>query len=257
MKMDKTYKQRFMDGFDILCHTRHKYKVWSDCMLLFATAIANPLIAPLKENKQFADVWNKREKQYLDVINQYNKKEQKIIAQMMALLVMEYEREPYQDLLGTLYMQLGVSNNKSGQFFTPYSVCKLMVDVTMERKQIGKIVHKEGYASVYDGAVGAGATLIAAAEKCSEMFKKYNYQNHVYFVGQDIDICCVNMCYIQLSLLGVAGYVICASTLTKPEIDLKKGLGLVWFTPIWFSDIWTMRRFFHSQDLLGRRSMRK
>ena len=84
------------------------------------------------------------------------------------------------------------------------------------------------------------------------MFKKYNYQNHVYFVGQDIDITCVYMCYIQLALHGLAGYVIHGNTLMKPEPELPKDLESIYFTPIWFSDVWTMRRLFHNQDILGR-----
>lgn len=84
------------------------------------------------------------------------------------------------------------------------------------------------------------------------MFKKYNYQNHVYFVGQDIDITCVHMCYIQLSLHGLAGYVIHDNSLIKPEPVLPEDIEKIWFTPVWFNDVWSMRRLFHNQDILGR-----
>ena len=127
-----------------------------------------------------------------------------------------------------------------------------MSGVTFNRKELGKTVHKKGYASVYDPTCGAGATLISASEQCKEMFKKYNYQNHVYFVGQDIDITCVHMCYIQLSLHGLAGYVIHDNSLIKPEPVLPDDLEKIWLTPMWFSEVWTMRRFFHNQDILGK-----
>lgn len=246
-------KKRFMNGFQILCRSRHSYTVWSDCMALFAISLANTCIVPLKDKEPFKSVWKQREKEYLRIINSYSKKEQKLFPQMFALIVEELEQNPNQDLLGELYMLLNISNKNAGQFFTPYDICKVMSSVTFNRKELGKTVHKEDYASVYDCACGAGATLISASEQCKEMFKKYNYQNHVYFVGQDVDITCVYMCYIQLALHGLAGYVIHGNTLIKPEPELPKDLENIYFTPIWFSDVWAMRRLFHNQDILGRK----
>ena len=40
-------------------------------------------------------------------------------------------------------------------------------------------------------------------------------------------------------------YVILCSNI--PD-DFEK----IWFTPMWFSRAWTMRRLFHNQDILGR-----
>ena len=249
---DKNYKKRFEKGFKLLCGSKSTYQVWSDCMALFAITLANQSTLPMTKSEQFKEVWCKREKEYLRIINNYSKKEQKLFPQMFALIVEELEERPNQDLLGELYMMLQISNKNAGQFFTPYDICEMMSKLTFDRKELGKTVHKKGYANVYDCACGAGATLISASEQCKEMFKKYNYQNHVYFVGQDIDIICVHMCYIQLSLHGLAGYVIHDNSLIKPEPKLPEDLEKIWFTPMWFTDVWTMRRFFHNQDILGR-----
>lgn len=248
------YKKRFLNGLKILTRSRSTYEVWSDAMYLFATGIANPSILTLRELKPFDDVWNEREQEYLRIIKKYSKKEQKLFPQMLALLVEELEKNPNQDLLGEIYMMAGISNKDKGQFFTPYSLCDAMSRIVFDRKKLGKQVHKEGYASVCDPACGAGATLIAAINVCREMFKKYNFQNHVMFVGQDIDRTVANMCYIQLSLQGVAGYVTVGNTLTEPVItDLSR----IWFTPMWFSNVWAMRRLFHGQDILGREVRKK
>lgn len=250
---DRNYKKRFEKGFKMLCSSKSTYQVWSDCMALFAITLANQSILPMVKDKQFKEIWDKREKEYLRIINSYSKKEQKLFPQMFALIVEELEERPNQDLLGELYMMLQIHNKNAGQFFTPYNVCEAMSSVTFNRKELGKTVHKKGYASVYDPTCGAGATLISASEQCKEMFKKYNYQNHVYFVGQDVDITCVYMCYIQLALHGLVGYVIHGNTLMKPEPELPKDLENIYFTPIWFSDVWAMRRLFHNQDILGRK----
>lgn len=250
--INNDYKKRFMNGFKMLCNSKSPYTVWSDCMALFAITVANTSILPLAKEEPFKSVYTGREKEYLRIINSYEKKERKLFPQMFALLIEELELHPNQDLLGRLFMELEISNKHAGQFFTPYDVCEMMSKLTFDRKELGKTVHKKGYANVYDCACGAGATLISASEQCKEMFKKYNYQNHVYFVGQDIDITCVHMCYIQLSLHGLAGYVIHDNSIIKPEPKLPEDLEKIWFTPMWFTDIWTMRRFFHAQDILGR-----
>ena len=251
---DRDYKKRFLNGFKILTRSRDMYEVWSDTMYLFATGIANPTILPMRNLKPLDDVWQEREQEYLRIINKYSKKEQRLFPQMLALLVEELERNPNQDLLGEIYMMAGISSKDKGQFFTPYDMCDAMSRIIFDRKKLGKQVHKEGYTSVYDPACGAGATLIAAINVCKDMFKKLNFQNHVMFVAQDIDRTVANMCYIQLSLQGVAGYVAVGNTLTEPVImDLHR----IWFTPMWFNDVWTIRRLFHGQDILGREIRRK
>lgn len=252
--IDNDCKKRFMNGFKMLCNRKSPYTVWSDCIALFAITLANTSILPLAKEEPFKSVYTGREKEYLRIINSYEKKEQKLFPQMFALLVEELELHPNQDLLGSLFMELEISNKHAGQFFTPYSVCEAMANVLIERKQLGKTVHKKGYTSIYDPTCGAGATLISASEICKSMFKKYNYQNHIMFVGQDIDITCVQMCYIQLSLHGLSGYVVHGNTLTEPEVtDLHR----IWFTPMYFSNVWTMRRLFHGQDILGRERKQK
>ena len=70
-----------------------------------------------------------------------------------------------------------------------------------------------------------------------------NYQNHLLVVAQDIDETVALMCYIQLSLLGVAGYVKVGNSLTEPMTgnDNKENY---WFTPMYFSNVWVLRRIF-------------
>lgn len=249
-KENKNYKERFKKGFEILLYGRNPYEVWSDIIELFAITLQNNCTLHYKQNDMLKNVWEDRENTYLKIIKKYNKKEQKIITQMFALLVMEYEKNPNQDLLGEMYMLLGVSNSKAGQFFTPYNLCQCMSEITIDKKMIAKTVHKKGYVSINDCACGAGATLISAASQCDNLFKKLNYKNHVYFVGQDVDLRCVQMCYIQLSLLGLAGYVIHANTLTTPTVDFWKDNANIWITPYYNMDVWQGRILFHNANML-------
>lgn len=244
--------QRFINGFKLLLGSKNPYQVWSDLMLMFATSLQNSCTRFYLEskNKTLINTWNAREEQYLKTIKQYSAKEQRIITQMFALLTMEYQDNPYQDLLGNIYMQLEIANKNAGQFFTPYNISQMSAKVTINKPMLSKQVHDKGYVSVNDPSVGAGGMLIAAAEVCSNLFKKLNYKNHVYFVGQDIDITCCHMSYIQISLLGLAGYIIHANTLTTPVVDYFKDNSLIWTTPYYNMDIWQGRILSHRLGML-------
>lgn len=93
----------------------------------------------------------------------------------------------------------------------------------------------------------AGATLIAAINEARKQLEKVNlnFQNHVLVVAQDIDEIVALMCYIQLSLLGVAAYIKVGDVFTQPMSTDDNGENY-WFTMMYFSDVWTMRRVFHS-----------
>ena len=72
-----------------------------------------------------------------------------------------------------------------------------------------------------------------------------NYQNHILVAAQDIDMVVALMCYIQLSLLGVAAYIKVGNSLTEPMTE-NDSLDNYWFTMMYFSDIWSMRRLLRS-----------
>lgn len=131
----------------------------------------------------------------------------------------------------------------SNPLFTPYHVCKLMAEVTMDNTV--QKVEQDGYISINDPCCGAGATLIAAIHAARKQLEKtnLNYQNHLLVVAQDIDETVALMCYIQLSLLGVAGYVKVGNSLTEPMTD-NDDKENYWFTPMYFSNVWVLRRIF-------------
>lgn len=227
-------QKEFLNTFKEFSGRYRSWDIWKDFITMFACSISNSL------DKEHFD---EREKLYLKTIKKYNKKEQELFPQLAAHTVMALEENPEQDFLGSIFMSLNLGNEHNGQFFTPYHVCELMAEVTMD--DVVQKVKKDGYISINDPCCGAGATLIAgihAARKRLEK-EKLNYQNHVLIVAQDIDIIVALMCYIQLSLLGVAGYVKIGNSLTDP-ITNNDSTENYWFTPMYFSSIWKMRRLF-------------
>ena len=231
-------EKEFLDVFRELCYSRSAWQVWSDLMSVIACSISNAVDQEPKHYEQ-------REAEYTQCIKRLGSVE--VPAKLFAIIVMALENEPEQDFLGKMYMNLNLSNHWKGQFFTPYNVCKLMSQISCG--DINKQIEEQGYISVCDPSCGAGATLISTANTMKGL--RHNFQNHVLFVGQDIDRGVGMMCYIQLSLLGCAGYICIGNTLTNPlsghplfpqEMDGQE----LWYMPMFLSDIWVLRRTFRA-----------
>lgn len=185
--------------------------------------------------------YDEREKRYLETINKYEKSQQHIFPELYADVVMALDENPEQDFLGEMFMDLHLNCEELKQIFTPYHVCQLMSDVTMG--DLVEQVNKQGYVSINDCCCGAGATLIAAINSARRKLEDagLNFQNHILVIGQDIEELVALMCYIQISLLGVAGYVKVGNSLTEPMTS-GDSMENYWFTPMYFSDVWHTRR---------------
>ena len=241
-------KNHFMKCFRIIANDRHYYTAWSEVIEMFALTIINPLTKTIYQSEEnLKSIWDNRESRYLKIINGYSKEKQELIPQMFACIVNEFENNPEQDLLGQIYMELEISSPVAGQFFTPYSVCQAMAEMSIDKKSLTKTIKEKGYATLNDCACGGGATLIAGINTAARMFKRLNWRNHLLVVANDIDRICAYMCYIQLSLLGVAGYITIGDALIEPVVtDPHRIL----YTPMYFSSVWSGRRLWHSVDKL-------
>lgn len=229
-------EKEFIDLFSSLVVSRSDWQVWSDLMAAMACAIANTLDP---NEKRKAD----REKEYTDCIKRLGS--QKTAAEIFAVVIAELDHDPDQDFLGKIYMNLGLGSHWKGQFFTPFTIGQMIADTDLSDGIAKEQINRNGWTSVEDPSCGAGCTLIAAASTFRK--QKINYQQHVIFIGQDIDRVTAQMCFIQLSLLGCPGYIVVADTLTNPICGSvlaphEKDNMEFWYTPMWWSDIWTYRR---------------
>lgn len=234
IKSEKKLNHRieFLKVFKQLTYQHRSFDVWSDFIIMFACALSNPV------DKNHFDV---REALYLRTIQRYNKHNQFLFSELAAHTVMALEENQDQDFLGSIYTDLGLNSMERKQMFTPYNVCKLIAEITME--DVVERVHKDGYITLNDSCCGSGATLIAGINYAKKKLEKanLNYQNHILVSAQDIDMVAALMCYIQLSLLGVAAYVKVGNSLTEP-ITVKDSLDNYWFTLMYYSKIWSTRR---------------
>ena len=172
------------------------------------------------------------------IIRGYTKEELNDFAGLLTRTVMALGEKPEQDFLGGLYMEHRLGNAKLGQDFTPYDASHIMTTIAFS----GKEIEQKGWISVSDFTCGSGVTLIAAASTLKA--QGINYHDRVLFIGQDFDSCVAMMCYIQISLLGCAGYVTVGDSLAEPQTGnaLFAPQGNTWITPMYFKNTWHWRR---------------
>jgi type I restriction-modification system DNA methylase subunit len=150
---------------------------------------------------------------------------------MFAELVLEFEENGCHDVLGEMYMELEMYNKWIGQFFTPAHVASMIGKMVESSKDE---IERQGFIKVCDPCCGAGVLLIEFASNCKDV--NVNYQRDVLFIAQDIDPVVAKMCYIQMSLLGMPGYVKIGNTFIPQDTDEY------WFTPMYLLSGFTWRR---------------
>ena len=245
--MAKTMKQQYtgiVKLYNSLIGAHQMWELWQDSMTMFALAISQSVDFRFKEQ---------REAMYMDIAHKYTKEEMQVFPRIFGEIVLELEREPEQDLLGDLYMQLDLGSHWHGQFFTPYNVCAAMAKMQFPEKIPFEDVKP---VTVNDCACGGGALLIAAAHAYREAIKEtgLNPQHYISFYAQDLSQVSAMMCYIQLSLLGYAAKIKLGDTLMRPMLDSDNGSD-IWYTPMWMSDIWVARRLAERLDKIMMRKM--
>ncbi|MBQ1452753.1 MAG: N-6 DNA methylase [Ruminococcus sp.] len=232
--MAKTTKQQYAEIvklFNALTGARQLWELWEDAMIMFATMLSNAV------DKRFFD---KREEMFKNVARKYDEKEIQLFLRIFAEIVNQLEIEPEQDFLGDLYMQLDLGSHWHGQFFTPYNVCKMTADLQLP----AELSFEDAKAvTITDCACGGGALLIASAHAYRTKMAKIglNAQDFVCLYAQDLSMVAALMCYIQISLQGYAGKIKIGDSLLHPMLDTDNGSD-IWYTPMWFSDVWAQRR---------------
>ena len=223
--------KKIVSFFQKLTGSRQLWELWEDAMIMFATMLSNAV------DKRF---FNEREETFKSISSKYSAEEMQIFLQIFAETVNQLEANPEQDFLGDLYMQLELGSHWHGQVFTPYNVCKMMADLQTppelsfdDAKNI----------TITDCACGGGALLVASAHAYRKKMAEIglNAQDFVCIYAQDLSMIAALMCYIQISLQGYAGKVKIGDSLLHPMLDSDNGSD-IWYTPMWFSDVWVMRR---------------
>lgn len=146
--------------------------------------------------------WDAREAQYLQIAGRYDRAELDRFAEALALVTMETQREPC-DVLGHLYMELELGNERLGQYYTPYDIAQLMAETQID--SLVEQVQRDGFANVYEPSCGAGAFMVALSQAMLE--QGLNPQTQLHVTAEDIAPQAMHMIYIHLTLLHIPAVV--------------------------------------------------
>ena len=228
-------QKEFLDVFSGLCYSKSDWQVWTDFIFCTAVAISNSV-------DREGPTHDAREDRYITIMKGYKEQERMKFPELVNILVDALEKDPDQDFLGEMFMALELGSHWHGQFFTPFSVCRMMAK--MQISSASEEIKAHGWVAINDPACGAGALLIAARNEFAA--RGVGFQQ-TWYVAQDIDQTAGLMCYIQLSLLGCAGYVAIADTICNPLvgqsplIPTPKPGQEFWFMPMTCDMIWQER----------------
>lgn len=148
-------------------------------------------------------------------------------ALMFAELVKEMEENPYQDVLGPLYMENIVGKytaQRLGQVFSPSSLCELNARMNYSSDEFRAIIRTGRRVTSSDPCCGSGAMGLAMAKAMAEDHLNPTY--HLWFSACDLSRICCEMTYIQLSLWAIPAEVKRMDTLSQETFD-------VWHTPFY------------------------
>ena len=168
-----------------------------------------------------------REERYKKIMEKYQPKERELIAEIFGMIFallssVVYDNGRFDDYLGELFMRCNQGNSNAGQYFTPYHVSSCMAKMSIGSEVIAKAERNE-VLTVNDPCCGGGGLLIATLDVLKNEYN-INYAYNCFIEAGDIDIRCVHMTYLQLSLAGVPAII-------KHQNALTRELWSVWRTP--------------------------
>lgn len=207
-------RQELLRLIQRLARNRGQDRVFADFIELSCLALSNAA-----DKSQF-DV---RESRYHEIRKGYSHEEFERFPKMFGLLTLAMEdvaaSGSLDDVLGGLYMELGLGNARSGQLFTPYHVPRMMALMVVGD---AGAVREQGFVDFAEPACGAGGMVIAMADTLKQV--GVNYQQYLHATCIDIDLRCVHITYLQASLLHIPAIVLHGNSLTT-EVWGR------WFTP--------------------------
>ena len=187
------HHKRLIDWFNKNSGKYHVWDLFRDVMALLSLSLQQPT-NKLTGNQA---LWEKKESEYMSIVGRYDKE---IIAKTPEVLhiIMDFFEHNTSDFLGECFMETELGSKYNGQFFSPYHLSKMCATVTSSYEDI---IKENGFVLANDPAVGAGSMPIAIADVMRE--QKFNPQEQLFFIGGDVDRRVLDMCFIQMTLLGV------------------------------------------------------
>lgn len=220
MKLEKTLLQ-----FSKITHGRiAPTRVFSDYLAYCALLLSNKT-DPVHCEKRL-EQFEKLKEPYSDAEWQAF---HETMTEMYTAVMRNTEVGSFDDLFAETYMELGVRNTALKQDFTPEGIARLMGMLTI-RDDV--VLPERGYFTLSDDTCGSGTLLLSSAERIQQC--GFNPSMHLVIQAVDLDIQCVYMTYLNLSLYGIPAVIIHGNTITLEEYER-------WYTPAYLLNRWVWK----------------
>lgn len=145
-------------------------------------------------------------------------------AEALHALAEEMGQRRFSDVLGEVHQEIRGTRSQqaTGSFYTPESLCDAMAQMTMDQEAIRAKVERHEIVRVQDPTIGAGRTLLS----CAKIYRKY--LPWFRFYGTDMELNACRMAFVNMALNGMAAEVTHGNELTQ-EVWAR------WRTPEWYA----------------------
>lgn len=217
------HQKELLKLFGSLAYRHSAWQVFADFAEAAAISLSNAVDWAQRDQ---------REERYMALIKRYKPEELATFPKMLGELTLALEEEP-SDVLGRTFHDLELHNKWSGQFFSPYPLCRMMAKMIIgEKVELEAGIAARGFVTAQEPCCGSGAMAIALAHEMREL--GINYQQHLHVTAVDVDPKCVHMTYVQFALLHIPAVIIHGNTLSLEEFGR-------WYTPAHILDGWTWK----------------
>lgn len=191
------HEKEFLKMFEALCHRHQRHRVFEDWVTMASSALIVKACPAEAERS---------EAEYMALVPRYNKDELEKFGELLGLVGIALHDEP-RDFLGSVFMQAEISNDRLGQFFTPYELSYLLAKMTIQNVDPTKDL-----ITVQEPACGSGGMIIAFTQAAKDIGIDPHF--HTYTVAVDVSEVAARMAYIQLSMLGIPAHVVWGNTIS-------------------------------------------
>jgi len=217
------HQKELLKLFGSLAYRHSAWQVFADFAEAAAISVSNAVDWPQRDH---------REERYMQIVNRYKPDELAAFPKMLGELTLALEEE-HCDVLGRTFHDLELHNKWSGQFFSPYQLCRMMAKMTLsDEEDVRARIAERGFVTAQEPCCGSGAMVIALAHGMKDL--GINYQQHLHVTAVDVDPKCVHMAYLQFALLHIPAVIVHGNSLSLEEFGR-------WYTPAHIMDGWTWK----------------
>jgi hypothetical protein len=156
--------------------------------------------------------WDENESEYMRIVKQCRtpKETMSDLAAMLGATTLALQAEPI-DFIGPVYSAFA-ANPHIGQFFTPWSVSRMMAELTIGSKDdLRRMLRKQRFIMLGEPACGVGGMVLAANQVLQE--RGLDIARQAHWVAVDVDFRAVCGAYIQTALTGASASIVHGDTL--------------------------------------------